>query len=186
MQVFFCIFKDCFLPKTHSTPYMACRQTIDKRGDVGGAAPKPLAGGLPPCTPFIGASPQEIKCLAGCPCLCLAFPFGAAPQNPTRAAWLRTRKACGAKGKAAACVPRPFILSKKNCKVGRHLPLFRSFISGKAAGASDIPREVSEGSQTLRLFIRPQRHVRWGRCFASAKLPCGISWPRAFRPTGER
>ena len=48
----------------------------------GGAEPHTPAGGLSPCTPFVGASPQGIKCLVGYPCLGLAYPFGATPQAP--------------------------------------------------------------------------------------------------------
>ena len=95
-----------------------------------GFHPKPRQGTCP-LHPFIGASPQEDKCLVGYPCSGSAYPFGATPQNPTRGAWLRTGKGCAAKRRAGACVPRPFNLSKESVRHRRLPPLFRSVISSK-------------------------------------------------------
>ena len=73
------------------------------REDDVGLRPTPRQGALPPAPRSLGLRPKGSMSLVVPFCFGLAFPFGAAPQNPTRASWrgtsflleMKLRKAAG-------------------------------------------------------------------------------------------
>ena len=86
----------------------------------------------PPAPRYLGLRPKGILRLLMPFCFSSAFPFGATPQNPARAAWLRARNECVAKGRVAACVCAATLrLIEKPVKHRRPPLLFRSFASNK-------------------------------------------------------
>ena len=99
-------------------------------GDVG-VPPQTPAGGLSPCTPFLGLRPKRTLSLAGYLCFSSEFPFGATPQNPARGAWLRTRNEYAAKGRPQRVCAAALRLIEKPVKYRRPPPFIRSFASSK-------------------------------------------------------